>query len=166
MTRTSGPVSSFATGQETRATIRPCAFDNARGRFCLVALSINPAPLAGRLDKWLWAVRVFKTRALATDACRAGSVTVNELAAKPARDVRPGEVVAVRQGLFTRTIRVVGVPRSRVGAKLLAEYCTDLTPPEEFARLRERSLQHVLAREKGSGRPTKRDRRLLDRFFE
>ena len=137
-----------------------------RGRFCFPALSINPAPLSGRLDKWLWAVRVFKTRALATDACRAGSVTVNELPAKPGRDVRAGELVAVRQGLFTRTLRVVGVPRSRVGAKLLAEYCADLTPPEEFEKLRERSVQQVLAREKGSGRPTKRDRRLMDRVFE
>jgi ribosome-associated heat shock protein Hsp15 len=129
-------------------------------------LSIEGIATAGRLDKWLWAVRVFKTRALATDACRAGSVTVNELPAKPARDVRPGETVRVRLGLFTRTLRVAGVPRSRVGAKALAEYCTDLTPPEEFEKLRERSVQHVLAREKGSGRPTKRDRRLLDGLFE
>jgi ribosome-associated heat shock protein Hsp15 len=128
-------------------------------------LSNPPAPDAGRLDKWLWAVRVFKTRALATDACRAGSVAVNELPAKPARDVRAGEVVTVRLGLFTRTLRVVAVPKSRVGAKLLPGYCTDLTPPEEFARLRERSVQQVLAREKGSGRPTKRDRRRHDEAF-
>ena len=111
-------------------------------------------------------MRVFKTRALATEACRAGSVTVNELPAKPVRDVRPGEVVAVRLGLFTRTLRVVGVPRSRVGAKVLAEYCADLTPPEEFARLRERSVQQILAREKGSGRPTKKERRQMDGAFE
>ena len=111
-------------------------------------------------------MRVFKTRALATDACRAGSVDVNELTAKPARDVRPGERVTVRLGLFTRTLRVVGVPRSRVGAKVLAEFCTDLTPPEEYEKLRARSVQQVLAREKGSGRPTKRERRLMDRLFE
>jgi ribosome-associated heat shock protein Hsp15 len=121
---------------------------------------------AARLDKWLWAMRLFKTRALATDACRAGSVTVNELVAKPAREVHAGEIVAVKRGLFTRTLRVVGVPRSRVGAKLLPEFCVDLTPPEEYERLRERSVQQVLAREKGSGRPTKRDRRLLDDLFE
>lgn len=111
-------------------------------------------------------MRVFKTRALASDACRAGSVMVNELVAKPAREVHAGEVVTVRQGLFTRMLRVVGVPRSRVGAKLLPEFCTDLTPPEEYARLRERSVQQVLAREKGSGRPTKKDRRLLNELFE
>ena len=121
---------------------------------------------ADRLDKWLWAMRVFRTRALATDACRAGSVAVNELVAKPAREVHAGEIVTVKQGLFTRTLQVVGVPRSRVGAKLLPDYCVDLTPPEEYERLRERSVQQVLAREKGSGRPTKRDRRLLDDLFE
>ena len=121
---------------------------------------------AVRLDKWLWAVRLFKTRALATDACRAGSVTVNELAAKPGRDVHAGELVGVRQGLITRTLRVVGVPRSRVGAKLVAEFCTDLTPAAEFEKARVHRLQQVIAREKGSGRPTKRDRRLLDRLFE
>ena len=71
---------------------------------------------AGRLDKWLWTVRIFKSRSLASDACRAGSVAVNELPAKPARDVRPGETVTVRQGLVLRTLRVVGVPPSRVGA--------------------------------------------------
>ncbi len=121
---------------------------------------------AARLDKWLWAVRIFKSRVLATDACRAGSVTINELPAKPGRDVHAGETVCVRQGLVMRTLRVVGVPRSRVGAKLVAEFCTDLTPASEWEKVKEQRLQHVLAREKGSGRPTKRDRRLLDRLFE
>ncbi len=111
-------------------------------------------------------MRVFKTRALATDACRAGSVAVNELVAKPARAVRAGEVVTVRLGLFTRTLRVVAVPRSRVGAKLLPEFCADLTPPEEHVRMRAHTVQQVLAREKGSGRPTKRDRRLLDQLLD
>jgi ribosome-associated heat shock protein Hsp15 len=124
------------------------------------------APPALRLDKWLWAVRVFRTRSLAGDACRAGSVAVNQLPAKPSRAVRPGETVTVKQGLMVRTLRVVGVPRSRVGAKLVALYCTDLTPPEELAKGREQSVQQVLARAQGSGRPTKRDRRLLDRLFE
>jgi ribosome-associated heat shock protein Hsp15 len=121
---------------------------------------------AARLDKWLWAVRLFKSRALATDACRAGSVRIRDEAVKPAREVHPGEVVAVRQGLVVRTLRVVAVPRSRVGPKLVADYCEDLTPPEELAKAREQRVQQVLAREKGSGRPTKRDRRLLDRLFE
>lgn len=90
---------------------------------------------------------------------------VNAQPAKPARDLREGEVVVVRQGLVTRTLKVVEIPRSRVGAKLVDNYCTDLTPPEEFEKQREHRLQHVLAREKGSGRPTKRDRRDLDRLL-
>lgn len=126
----------------------------------------DAAEPTARLDKWLWAVRAFKTRALATDACRAGSVTINELPAKPARDVHAGELVSVRLGLVTRTLRVIGVPRARVGAKLVAEFCTDLTPAAEYEKARIDRLQHVLAREKGSGRPTKRERRLRDRLFE
>lgn len=125
----------------------------------------NPATSSYRLDKWLWAVRLFKTRSLATDACRAGSVDVNAQVAKPARDVRLGEQITVRQGLVTRTLRVVGMPVSRVGAKLVPDYCTDLTPPEEFAKARQQAVQQLLAREKGTGRPTKRDRRLLDRLL-
>ena len=121
---------------------------------------------AARLDKWLWGVRIFKTRALATEACRAGSVEVNALVAKPARSLHAGETVVVKLGLMTRTLRVVGVPRSRVGAKVVANFCADLTPPEEFVKLRERNVQQVLAREKGSGRPTKRERRQIDGLFE
>ena len=119
-----------------------------------------------RLDKWLWAVRLFKSRALATDACRAGSVHLRDEPAKPARSVRPGEIVTVRQGIITRTLQVVAVPRSRVGAKLVAEFCLELTPPAEFEKARAHRVQQMLARDKGSGRPTKRDRRLLDRLFE
>lgn len=91
---------------------------------------------------------------------------MNELPAKPARDVRPGETVGVKQGLVLRTLRVVGVPRSRVGPKLVADFCTDLTPPEELEKARQNRIQHVLEREKGSGRPTKRDRRMLDQLLE
>lgn len=124
------------------------------------------AAAVARLDKWLWAVRLFKTRSLATDACRAGSVTVNDQPAKPARDVRAGETIIVKQGIVTRTLRVLGLPRSRVGPKLVAEFCSDLTPSEEFEKAKEQRVQDLLAREKGSGRPTKRDRRLLDRLLQ
>jgi ribosome-associated heat shock protein Hsp15 len=122
-------------------------------------------PEAGRIDKWLWAVRIFRTRSLATDACRAGSVTVNGQAAKPSRDAHPGETIVVRQGLIRRTLKVLAVPPARLGAKLVANFCEDQTPPEEFAKARAQRVQQFLARAKGSGRPTKRDRRLLDRLF-
>ncbi|HUJ45046.1 MAG TPA: S4 domain-containing protein [Opitutaceae bacterium] len=124
-----------------------------------------PFPEAERIDKWLWAVRIFKTRSQATDACRAGSVTVAGRPAKPSREARPGEVVVVRQGLIRRTLKVLAVPPARLGAKLVAHYCEDQTPPAEFAQARAQRVQQFLARAKGSGRPTKRDRRLLDRFL-
>lgn len=121
---------------------------------------------AGRLDKWLWSVRVFKTRSQASAACRGGSVTVNGTVAKPSRDLRGGEVVLAKVGLIQRTFRVLGVPPSRVGAKLVPEFCEDKTPPEELAKAREQPVQHLLARARGQGRPTKRERREIDRFLE
>ena len=129
-------------------------------------MSAALADSAARLDKWLWAVRLFRTRSLASDACRAGSVTINDLPAKPARAVRAGETIGVRQGLVQRMLRVVDVPRSRVGAKVVPQFCNDLTPPAEFEKARVNRVQQVLEREKGSGRPTKRDRRRLDSLFE
>jgi ribosome-associated heat shock protein Hsp15 len=123
------------------------------------------SPKAGRIDKWLWAVRIFRTRSLATDACRAGSVTVNGQPAKPSRDARPGEVIVVRQGLIQRTLKVLAVPPARLGAKLVVDFCEDRTPPAEFAKARAQRVQQFLARARGSGRPTKRDRRLIDRLL-
>ena len=123
------------------------------------------SPAAERIDKWLWTVRIFRTRSLATDACRAGSVTVNSQPVKPSRDVRAGEVVIVRQGLIHRTLKVRAVPPARVGAKLVATYCEDQTPPAEFAKARAQRVQQFLARARGSGRPTKRDRRLIDHLL-
>ncbi|RFC49936.1 MAG: ribosome-associated heat shock protein Hsp15 [Verrucomicrobia bacterium] len=122
--------------------------------------------MTARLDKWLWAVRLFKTRGLAADAIRAGTVEINARPAKPAREVHAGETVTVQQGLVLRTLRVVGTPVSRVGAKLVPDYCTDLTPESEFEKVRLQRMQQVQVRAKGSGRPTKRERREVDRLFE
>jgi len=118
-----------------------------------------------RLDKWLWCVRVFKTRPLATDACRAGKVLIGELEAKPGRDIHVGEVVTVRIGALTRTLKVVGLPRSRVSAKQLPEFLGDLTPPAEYERAKQAGIEHLLARQRGEGRPTKKDRREMGRLF-
>jgi ribosome-associated heat shock protein Hsp15 len=118
-----------------------------------------------RLDKWLWCVRVFKTRPLATDACRAGKVLLGELEAKPGRDIHVGEIVTVRIGALTRTLKVVGLPRSRVAAKQLPEFLQDLTPPAEYERAKQAGIEHLLARQRGEGRPTKKDRREMGRLF-
>jgi ribosome-associated heat shock protein Hsp15 len=155
--------------QEINELRKPFAHDRESLRFAVVSFltldaSTTPATNA-RLDKWLWAVRVFKSRALATDACRAGSVEIAGQVAKPAREVRANDRVAVQLGLITRTLRVIGVPKSRVGAKLVPQFYEEMTPETEFAKLREHRVQNLLAREKGSGRPTKRDRRDLTRFF-
>jgi ribosome-associated heat shock protein Hsp15 len=123
------------------------------------------SPQSERIDKWLWAVRIFKTRSLATDACRSGCVTVNGRAAKPSREVAGGETVGVRQGLIQRTLRALAVPAACVGPKQVAAYCEDQTPPAEFEKARTHRVQQFLARARGSGRPTKRDRRLIDRLL-
>jgi ribosome-associated heat shock protein Hsp15 len=118
-----------------------------------------------RLDKWLWSVRVFKTRPLATAACRAGKVLIGELEAKPGRDIHVGEIVTVRVGALTRTLKVAGLPSSRVAAKLLPEFVTDLTPPAEYERAKQAGIEHLLARQRGEGRPTKKERRDMGRLF-
>jgi ribosome-associated heat shock protein Hsp15 len=118
-----------------------------------------------RLDKWLWCVRIFRTRSLATAACQEGRIQVNQQPAKPARSVRPGDLITAEQGGLTRTLKVRGLPDSRVGAKLVPHHLEDLTPPEELAKPRERQFTVPGYRPKGAGRPTKRDRRVLTRFF-
>ncbi len=126
---------------------------------------VIPAPETERVDKWLWAVRIFRTRSLATGSCRAGGVSVNGQPVKASREVRAGETVVVQQGLVRRTLGVLGMPSARVSAKVVAVYCEDRTPPEEFEKARSQRVQQFLARAKGSGRPTKRDRRLIDQLF-
>jgi ribosome-associated heat shock protein Hsp15 len=118
-----------------------------------------------RLDKWLWCVRVFKTRAEATAACRAGKILIGELEAKPGRDLHPGETVTVKVGIITRILKVLAHPRSRVGAKQLPAFMQDLTPAAEYERAKQASLEHMLARARGQGRPTKKDRRDMGRLF-
>ncbi len=118
-----------------------------------------------RLDKWLWCVRVCKTRAEATALCRNGRVQVNQLDAKPGRDLHAGETVVARIGMVTRTLKVLAHPRSRVAAKQVPGFAEDLTPPAEYERAKQASLEHMLARERGRGRPTKKDRRDMGRLF-
>lgn len=119
-----------------------------------------------RLDKWLWSVRVFKTRPEATAACRAGKVLIGELEAKPGRTPHMGEIVSAKVGNIHRTLKVLGVPRSRVSAKQLPEFVEDLTPAAEYEKAKQAQLEHLLARERGQGRPTKKDRREMGNLFD
>jgi ribosome-associated heat shock protein Hsp15 len=118
-----------------------------------------------RLDKWLWAVRLFKSRSLATEACHGGRVKVNGHPAKPARAVRAGDLIVASTGELTRTVKVIALLEARVGAKFVPDFLQDLTPPEEYEKRREREFSPVGLRPKGSGRPTKRDRRIIDGFL-
>jgi ribosome-associated heat shock protein Hsp15 len=129
-------------------------------------------PLAGtpaqsvRLDKWLWAARVFKTRSQASDACRQGHVTLSGQKAKPSREVRVGDVLVVLKDQLTRTFKVLQLLHHRVGAPLAREFVEDQTPASELEKARQNAFRPVGARPKGSGRPTKKERRILDRWKE
>ena len=122
--------------------------------------------LSVRLDKWLWAVRVFKTRALACAACRKGHVSISGQAAKPSRDIHPDEVVIVRKDNLTLQFKVLGLLDRRVGASEARLYAENQTPPSELEKPRQPDFRPFVFRPKGSGRPTKKDRRETDRLSE
>ncbi|KAF0199767.1 MAG: hypothetical protein FD166_195 [Bacteroidetes bacterium] len=117
-----------------------------------------------RIDKWLWAVRIYKTRTMAGDACRAGKVKMEGIAVKPSRALRPGDTMSVSIGPLTRTIRVKALIHNRVSAKLVPESLEDLTPPEEYERIKFMHELNAEHRDRGTGRPTKKDRRIIDRL--
>jgi ribosome-associated heat shock protein Hsp15 len=117
------------------------------------------------MDKWLWAVRLFKSRSLAAAACTGGKVKINGQPVKPARPVRVGETISAVAGEVTRTVQVLALLDRRVGAKLVGHFLQDLTPSEEFAKPRERALTTPGFRPAGLGRPTKRERRLMERWW-
>ncbi len=117
-----------------------------------------------RLDKWLWAARIFKTRTLASDACKNGRVSINGAQAKPSRTVKPGDEVGVRKPPVTYTFRVRQAIEKRVGAKLLPDVLENITPPEQYEALELSRISGFVNRAKGTGRPTKKDRRALDEF--
>jgi len=118
-----------------------------------------------RLDKWLWCARIYKTRREATEACRSGRVSLNGKTARPARCVRCGDLIEARTTSFDRKMRVSGLVGGRVGAKRVPELLEDLTPKEEYERGRKTAIERVLGRAPGSGRPTKRERRDIDRLI-
>ena len=122
--------------------------------------------LSVRLDKWLWAVRIFKTRALACAACRQGHVTISGQPAKPSREVRANEVMIVRKDNLTRQFKVLQLLDHRVGAPKVRDYVEDQTDPAELAKPRQTDFRPFLFRPKGSGRPTKKERRNIDRFSD
>jgi len=117
-----------------------------------------------RLDKWLWAARIFKTRSIAADACKNGRVRINGAQAKPARTVKEGDEVSVRKPPVTYTFRVKRPIESRVGARLVPEILDNITSPDQYELLEMNRISGFVNRARGTGRPTKKDRRAIDDF--
>lgn len=115
-----------------------------------------------RIDKWLWAVRVYKTRNQAADACRAGKIKIDGVAVKPSRDVKPGDVLEISMAPIKRTLEVIEPIKNRVGAKLVPHFANDLTPQSEYDKLKLIKEMNFERRDRGTGRPTKKQRRLID----
>ncbi|TXG39272.1 RNA-binding S4 domain-containing protein [Seonamhaeicola maritimus] len=119
-----------------------------------------------RIDKYLWCVRYYKTRSLATIACKKGQVRVNEEIVKPSREVYPLDIIQLRKNQINYRLKVNDIPESRVGAKLVDIYRTDTTPKEEFEAQELLKYSKDYYRKKGTGRPTKKDRRDIDDFTD
>ena len=117
-----------------------------------------------RLDKYLWSIRFFKTRSIATDYCRKGHIKMNDQSCKPSKEVYLNDLFLIRKNQINYRIQVLGVPESRVGAKLLYLYMKDLTPEEEFQKNELLKYSKDYYRKKGTGRPTKKDRRDIDDY--
>lgn len=117
-----------------------------------------------RMDKWLWSVRLYKSRSLASAACVAGQVRINGQSVKPARDVKPGEIITAVTGEITRTVKVIALLDRRVGAPRVPQFLEDLTPASEYHKPRQPDFRPFLFRPRGAGRPTKKERRQLDQL--
>ena len=117
-----------------------------------------------RIDKWMWAARIFKTRSIAAEACKKGRVSINGAQAKAARMVKPGDVVQVRKPPVIYSFKVLQPIEKRVGAKLVPEVLENVTPPDQYELLEMSRVSGFVNRAKGTGRPTKKDRRELEEF--
>ena len=119
-----------------------------------------------RIDKWMWAVRIFKTRTVASDACKKGRVLIDNVSVKPSRMIRVGDVVQVRKPPVTFSFKVLGLSDKRMGAKLVPQFMENVTPPEQYEILELNKISGFVDRQRGTGRPTKKERRDLDQFTD
>jgi ribosome-associated heat shock protein Hsp15 len=119
--------------------------------------------MGARIDKYLWSVRLYKTRSMATDACKSGKVSIEGNAVKPAKTVDKGDQIQIKKDHINRLIEVIDPIEKRVGAKLVEQFMKDLTPEEEYRKL-EMLKQDFEYRDRGMGRPTKKDRRIITRI--
>jgi ribosome-associated heat shock protein Hsp15 len=119
-----------------------------------------------RIDKWLFAVRLYKTRSLASEECRKGKVTIGGMNVKPSRELKVGETIQLRRPPITRSYKILALTESRMAAKMVPEFMVETTPASELEILEVQKNMSVFNRERGTGRPTKKDRRDLDDFFD
>ncbi len=119
-----------------------------------------------RMDKWLWAARLFKTRAIATDAIKGGKVKIDDAPVKPSREVKEGDVIQVQIEQLHKVVQVKTVIKNRVPAKMVPEVYTDLTPREEYERIEFMHAYKGEYRDRGAGRPTKKERRMIEKIKE
>ncbi len=119
-----------------------------------------------RIDKWLWATRIFKTRSIATEACKKGRVTIAGVNVKPSHMVKIGDIIVVRKPPISYSFEVLGIIENRVGAKLVPEYLKNITPKEQYDLLEMTKISGFIDRQKGLGRPTKKEGRELARFTD
>jgi ribosome-associated heat shock protein Hsp15 len=117
-----------------------------------------------RIDKWLWSSRIFKTRTIAADACKNGRILVNNVLVKPSRMIKVGDTISVRKPPVTYTFRVLKTIEQRVGAKLLPEIYENITTADQYELLEMNRISGFVDRQRGTGRPTKKDRRQMDAF--
>ena len=118
-----------------------------------------------RIDKWMWATRIFKTRTIAAEACKKGRVCINGAQAKPARTVKEGDVIQVKKPPITYSFKVLQAIEKRVGAKLIPEVMENVTTPDQYELLEMSKISGFIDRARGTGRPTKKDRRDMEEFF-
>lgn len=121
---------------------------------------------SARLDKWLWAARIFKTRSMAADACKNGRVTVKGANAKPSRTVKVGETIDVKKPPITYSFKIINAIETRVGAKLIPQVYENVTSPKQYELLEMARISGFVDRARGIGRPTKKDRRAMDSFVD
>lgn len=122
--------------------------------------------MEARLDKWLWAARIFKTRTMAADACKNGRVMIDGVKMKPSRIIKEGDVLQVRKPPVTYSFKVLKAIQNRVGAKLVPEVLENVTTPDQYELLEMNRISGFVGRARGTGRPTKKERRELDDFVQ
>ena len=135
--------------------LQVCQWRFISGKNRLMEISI-------RIDKWLWAVRLFKTRSLASEACRSGKVKILDQVVKPSRELKTGDIISVSLPPIVRTVKVCAISGNRVSAKLVPGLMEDLTPDEEYEKLKRNNEMEFEIRRRGVGRPTKRERREIE----